>query len=296
MFLKKEKYTISPGILNILYLPVLILITIFIFIPFLNGIKISFTNWDGFSQSYSWVGLENFRRFFSDPSILIVLKNTFIYGMGSTFFQTVIGLGLALILDKKFRGNGVARAIVYLPVIIAQFIMGYIWYFFFQYDGGAINDVLIALGKQPFDWLAIGSRAVWIIMGVNTFQYVGTAMVIFLAGLQSIPRDYYEVAAIDGASGFKTFKHITLPLLMPAITNSIILNIIYGLQLFASIKAMTNGGPGYASSSMSVLMYNLYFGRQDAGYSATVGIVMFVIICIISITILNKLRSKEVEI
>lgn len=292
---KKAKYTNSPFIVNILYLPVLVLISVFIFYPFIKGLLISFTNFDGFSQGYNWVGFENYRRFFTDPDIATVIKNTFIYGIGSTVFQNIIGLSLALLLDKKFRGNGFARTVVYLPVIIAQFVMGYIWYFFFQFDGGAVNDVLKVLGRQPFDWLAVGSRSVWIIMGVNTFQYLGTAMIIFLAGLQSISRDYYEAASIDGATRFKSFKHITLPLLMPAITNSVVLNIIYGLQLFASIKAMTNGGPGYASSSMSVMMYNLYFGRQDAGYAATVGIIMFVLICIISITTLNKLRSREVE-
>ena len=285
----------SPGILNILYLPVLLLFIVFIFIPFIKGIMISFTNFDGFSQGYSWVGFENYRRFFTDPNIVIVIKNTFIYGIGSTIFQNIIGLCLALLLDKKFRGNGFARTIVYLPVIIAQFIMGYIWYFFFQYSGGAVNDILITLGKQPFDWLAVGNRAVWIITAVNTFQYLGVAMVLFLAGLQSIPKEYYEAASIDGAHGFSAFRRITLPLLMPAVTNSVVLNIIGGLKLFDSIMAMTKGGPGYASQSMSTLMYNLYFGRQDAGYSATVGIIMFAIISLVSITTLIQLRGKEVE-
>jgi raffinose/stachyose/melibiose transport system permease protein len=295
MYTKETKFTNSPGILNILYLPVLILIVVFIFIPFFKGIMISFTNFDGFSQGYNWVGLENYWRFFTDPNTVSIIKNTLIYGVGSTILQNIIGLLLALLLDRKLRGNGFARTIVYLPVIIAQFIMGYIWYFFFQYDGGAINDILIALGKQPFDWLAVGGRSVWIITAVNTFQYLGIAMVIFLAGLQSISKDYYEAACIDGASGYKAFRHITLPLLMPAITNTVVLNIIGGLKLFDSIMAMTKGGPGYASQSMSTWMYNLYFGRQDAGYAATIGIVMFAIICLISITTLIQLRSKEVE-
>lgn len=291
----RQRVTDSPGLLNLLYLPVFILFIVFIFVPFFQGIRISFTNWDGFSQGTGWVGFENYRRFFNDPNIATVIKNTIIYGVGSTFFQNIIGLWFALLLDKKFRGNGFARTIVYLPVIIAQFIMGYIWYFFFQYQGGAINDILIAFGKQPFDWLAVGSRSVWIITGVNTFQYLGVAMVLFLAGLQSIPKEYYEAASIDGASRCKTFRNITLPLLMPAITNSVVLNIIGGLKLFDSIWAMTKGGPGYASQSMSTLMYNLYFGRQDAGYAATVGIIMFAIISLISITTLVQLRNKEVE-
>ena len=183
-------------------------------------------------------------------------------------------------MDKKIRGRSVARAIVYLPVIISQFIMGYIWYFFFQFDGGALNDILVALGRQPFDWLANGPRAVWLITGVNTFQYLGVAMIIYLAGLQTIPQDYYESAHIDGAGGYSVFRHITLPLLMPAITTSIVINIIGGLKLFDMIMAMTRGGPGYSSMSLSTLMYNLYFVRYDAGYAAAVGNLMFVLICL----------------
>ena len=104
--------------------------------------------------------------------------------------------------------------------------MGYIWYFFFQYDGGAVNDAISLFGIEAVDWLSKGPTAVWLITLVNTYQYMGTAMIIYLAGLQSIPKDYYEAAAIDGASGLKKFKHVTLPLLMPSITINILINII----------------------------------------------------------------------
>ena len=120
-------------------------------------------------------------------------------------------------------------------------------------------------------------------------------MVVYLAGLQAIPKDYLEAAAVDGASGFEKLIHVTLPLLMPAITISIVLNIIGGLKLFDVIMAMTNGGPGYASHSLSTMMYDLYFPRQDAGFAAALGNLMFVLISALGLGSLVLLRRKEVD-
>lgn len=285
----------SAGVLNFMYLPALALFAVFIFYPLLQGVKISFTNWDGYSQQYAWVGLEKYKLMFSDKKVIQTIQNTFIYGLGSTILQNLLGLAYALFLDQKLRGKGLVRTVVYLPVIISPLIMGYISYFFFQYDGGALNDAMQLFGKDAVDWLSNGSRAVWIIALVNTYQYMGIAMIIYLAGLQSISKSYYEAASIDGAGWWFRFKSITLPLLMPAITINVVLNIIGGLKLFDVIVAMTNGGPGYASQSLSTMMYNLYFARQDAGYAAALGNLMFAIICVISMTALVLLRRKEVD-
>jgi raffinose/stachyose/melibiose transport system permease protein len=173
--------------------------------------------------------------------------------------------------------------------------MGYVWYFIFQYDGGALNDILILFGKEPVDWLGNGTRAVWLITLVNTFQWMGVAMVIYLAGLQAIPRDFLEAAEVDGASGFYKLIHITIPLLMPAITISIVLNIIEGLKLFDVIISMTNGGPGYASHSLSTMMSDLFFASQDAGFAAALGNLMFVMITVLGISSLGILRRREVD-
>jgi raffinose/stachyose/melibiose transport system permease protein len=285
----------SPSILNIMYVPALLLFAVFIFYPLVQGFKISFTNWDGYSQSFNWVGWEKYKMMFSDKRILLTMQNTLIYGLGSTLFQNILGLAYALFLDQKIRGKGIVRTVVYLPVIISPLIMGYICYFFFQYDGGAINDVIGFFHRESLDWLSSGPRAVWIITFVNTFQYMGVAMIIYLAGLQSISKEYYEAADIDGATWGSKFRNITLPLLMPAITINIVLNVIGGLKLFDVIMAMTKGGPGYASQSLSTMMYNLYFARQDAGYAAALGNVMFLFICFLGLTSLYLLRRKEVR-
>ncbi|TDL57411.1 sugar ABC transporter permease [Paenibacillus dendritiformis] len=285
----------SGSVLNLFYIPALALFAAFVFYPFMKGIQISFTNWDGYSQDFRWIGFENYRRMFSDPQIVNVMKNTIIYGVGSTVLQNILGLLYALYLNRSIRAKGLIRTIVYLPVIISPLIMGYIWYFVFQYDGGALNDLILWFQDEPINLLANADINVWIITFVNTFQYMGIAMVIYLAGLQSISKEYYEAAQIDGASSLKQFRNITLPLLAPSITINVVLNLIGGLKLFDVIIAMTNGGPGYASSSLSTLMYHLYFSRQDAGYAASLGNLMFVIISVISMSALYFLRRKEMQ-
>jgi raffinose/stachyose/melibiose transport system permease protein len=285
----------SGALLNLLYVPALILFAIFIFYPFFKGMKISFTNWDGYNQDFKYIGLDNYLRMFKDPEILKVIRNTVIYGFGSAIFQNILGLLYALFLNMSLRTRGLVRTVVYLPVIISSLIMGYIWYFFFQYKGGAINDILLLFSDEPSNLLGDPNINVWIITFVNTYQYMGIAMVLYLAGLQSIPKDYYEAATIDGAGSIQRFIHITWPLIAPAFTVSMVLNLIGGLKLFDVIVALTNSGPGYASASLSSITYLLYFGREDAGYAATIGILMFIMISIVSIAALIFLRKREVN-
>lgn len=290
-----RKFLASPASLNLMYIPALIFFALFILYPITQGIRLSFTNWDGYSAHYSYVGLEKYRYMFSDMKTRRIIANTLIYGLGSTLLQNILGLSYAVFLNGKIRGKGLVRTIVYFPVIISPLIMGYVWYFIFQYDGGALNDLVVYAGLEPVDWLGVGKRAVWLITLVNTVQYMGVSMVVYLAGLQAIPRDYLEAADVDGASGWAKFTRVTFPLLMPAVTISIVLNIIGGLKLFDVIMSMTSGGPGYASHSLSTMMYDLYFPRQDAGFAAALGNLMFVLISALGLGSLLLLRRKEVD-
>lgn len=290
-----RQFLYSPKSLNLMYLPALLFFSVLIFYPFIEGITISFKEWNGYSPKFLWVGLEKYQRLISDKNFYVTLKNTFTYGFGSTILQNILGLTCAILMDQKIKGEKIIRTIVYLPVVISPLIMGYIWYFFFKFNGGAFNDIFTLFGNDPVDWLASADRSVIIITIVNTIQYMGVSMVIYLAGLQAIPKHYYEAASIDGANGLQQFRSVTLPLLMPAITTSVVINIIGGLKLFDVIMAMTNGGPGYSSASISTMVYQLYFVRMDAGYAAAMGNVMFVLILIISVINLNFFKSKEVE-
>ncbi len=238
--------------------------------------------------------MANYLKMFQDENILTALKNTLIYGVGSTIIQNVLGLSYAILLNTKMKGRTLIRTVVYAPVMISGLVMGYIMYFLVQYDGGALNDILTALGVAPIDWLSDGNRAVIIMTLINSIQYVGISMVIYLAGLQNISSQYYEAAAIDGVSGWQQFRYITVPLLIPAISSSVTLNLIGGLKLFDVIQALTKGGPGYASHSLSTLVANQYFQATNAGYSATIGLFSFVLIMILSNIVTTYFNKKEV--
>ena len=282
-------------LINLFYVPALALFAVFVVLPFIKGIYLSLTNWNGYSPSYKFVGLKNYARMLTDENVRTAFVNTIIYGFGSTLVQNVLGIAFAVLLNKKFRGRSLIRTVIYLPVMIAPLIMGYIMYFFFTYNNGAVNDVLKLFDAQPVDWLAKGSRAVIILMLVNSLQFAGISMVIYLAGLQNIPTLYYDAAAIDGVNDRQRFFYVTLPLLMPAVTSSVTINLIGGLKLFDVISALTGGGPGYDTNSLSTLIHRLYFGSERAGYAAAVGLVFFVFIMIVSNIVVKALQKRQVE-
>ena len=281
--------------MNLFYIPALVLFVVFVIFPFAKGIYLSFTNWNGYSQTYRIIGPDNYIRMLTDQNVHRAFINTIVYGVGSTVLQNILGLGLALLLNQKFRGRTVTRTLVYLPVMIAPLIMGYIMYFFFSFDNGALNDVLGLFGMAPVDWLADGTTGVIIMTIVNSLQFVGVSMVIYLAGLQGIPDMYYEAAAIDGGKPGQKFRYITLPLLTPAISSSITINLIGGLKLFDIIMALTSGGPGYDTHSLSTLVHRTYFGSENAGYASAIGLVSFVLIMVLGNLVVKYLEKKEVD-
>ena len=293
--MEKLREFIDKHGVNILYLPALLLFCVFVFYPFILGVGISFTDWNGFSQNRNNVGFQNYLNLLSDKNVRGAFINTVIYGFGCTIFQQIIGLGYALLLNQSFKLRNLARTIIYMPVMIAGVIMGYMVYFLFQYNNGALNDIIGLFGIERLDWLASGSRAIIIIMAINTLQFVGISMVIYLAGLQNIPKSYYEASEIDGAGAVGRFFNITIPLLKPAFVTSITINLIGGLKLFDQIKALTNGGPGYESHSMSTLIDATYFRTQQAGYSAAMGIVLFLFILLVSLLLLKFLNKRRFE-
>lgn len=281
--------------MNLFYVPALLLFLVFVVYPFCRGVFLSFTNWNGYSQTYHMVGFKNYLRFFQDKNVLTAFINTIIYGFGSTLLQNILGLSFALMLNQKFLGRSVCRTVIYMPVMIASLIMGYIMYFFVCYDGGAINDIVVALGRNRVDWMADGTRAVIIITLINSLQYAGISMVIYLAGLQNIPGMYYEAAAIDGVRSWQKFRSITLPLLIPAVSSAVVINLIGGLKLFDIIMALTNGGPGYSSNSLSTLVQRTYFASENAGYASTIGLISFVFILIVSNIVVGYFNKKVVS-
>ncbi|HOA86282.1 MAG: sugar ABC transporter permease [Microbacteriaceae bacterium] len=280
---------------NWLYVPALAVFALFTVYPLVNGFILSLTNWNGYSPGRSFIGLDNYVRMLGDPIVGTALGNTFIYGIGSTVLQQIMGLALALALDRAIRGRSIARAIIYLPVLVSPVVMGTMYYLLFSYRYGGLNDIVVALGGERVAWLSDAGTAITIIVIVNSLQFVGISMVIYLAGLQSIPTVYYEASRVDGASAWQQFVGITVPLLQPAFATSIVLNLIGGLKLFDVIRVMTAGGPGYSTESMSTLISRFYFDNQSAGYASAVGIVLFLIIAVFTLGLNTLFNRRRLE-
>lgn len=282
-------------ILLSLSIPAFALIIIFMIIPLGNAVKVSFFRWNGYSQNMKFYGLKNYQKFLGDKVFWRSTLNTFVYGFGSTILQNIFGMAAALFVNKQFKGRNFIRLILYMPIMIAGVIMGAIQYYIFNFDNGVLNNILNLFGISSVYWMKTGPRAVAIITLVNSWQTMGFCMLIYLAGLQNIPKMFEESALLDGASKRQIFFKIDIPLLIPAITTAVITNLIGGLKLYDIIVTLTNGGPNRKSLSLSYYISLLYFNDEKAGYSAAVGIALFVLIFVVSVPINKFLRSKEVE-
>lgn len=279
----RSKPRFKGASVNIMYLPALAIFAVFLLWPAIQGVMLSFSNWDGYSPSYANIGFANYKRLWADPNFHVALRNTFIFGIGSTVVQQIVGLFLAVLLDRGGRVSNVMRSIVYLPVLISPVVMGTFYYLIFRFRQGAINDLFGLFGGEPVAWLSSSGFAIGVIVFINSLQFVGVSMIIYLGGLQSIPEEINEAAELDGVSRWERFTKITWPMLHPAFASSVVLNLIGGLKLFDIVKVLTDGGPGYATNSVSTLIGRTYFGNQAAGYAASQGVILFLIIAIFTV-------------
>jgi raffinose/stachyose/melibiose transport system permease protein len=280
---------------SLLYIPVLLILAIYVVYPFFDGIRIAFTNWNGFSQKFRYIGFANFVRLFTDDSVRVAFVNTLIYGFGSTLLQQILGLFYAVLLTGAYKGRTVVRTVIYLPVLFSAFVMGAMWYYIVQYDDGALNDIVALLGHPKVFWLSQRTLTVSLLVLINSFQYMGVSMVIYIAGIKAIPLTYLEAATVEGAGAWRRFGQIILPLLFPALLTSITINLIGGFKLFDLIMALTAGGPGYSTHSLATLIYTTYFGGQQAGFSAAIGLLLFLTILFFTIVFNRFVRGQEVE-
>ena len=281
--------------MNLLYIPAVVIMVTFIAYQLIRGIYFSFFQWNGYSQYKVFIGLQNYLDMFKDQFFVTSFWNTMLYGLGTTILQNVGGLALALYLNSKFKMRNAVRVAVYLTVMISGLLMGYIMEFFFDLNHGIFNEILGWFNVEPIYWLGDGNSAKIIITFVNAWQYVGTNMIIYLAGLQNIPRIYFEAAMLDGGNYWSTFRYVTIPLLIPAISTATLQTLIGGLKLNDVIISLTNGGPAMATNSMSTYISYAYFDMEKAGYASAVGVFLFVFIFVISSIINRYFGSKEVN-
>lgn len=276
-----------------LSLPALILFSVFFVYPLLRGIGMSLTDWDGMGAA-RFVGLKNFMDFFSDERAMQDIKTTLIFAVGSAVLLNLVGLGYALLMNTDFRGKSIARVIIYLPAIISPLIMGYIWYFLLQPGRGFLYHAFAQLGLPDLigNWMGSYSSSMLVLVLVNVWQFAGMTMIIYLAGLQSIPAELLEAATIDGASPWQRFTRVTIPLLMPAIRINVVTNIIGSLSVFDIIMSLTEGGPGYSTESLSIYIMRMCYGSRT-GYSTAVALILFFIILIPVLVSMYLTREKE---
>lgn len=275
--------------------PAIALFAFFFLYPLARGVGISLTDSDGMTAP-SFVGLQNFIDFFQDDRARTDVRNTVLFALGSAPLLNLFGLLYALLLDRKMPGKGFVRAAVYLPAVISPLIMGYIWYFILQPERGYLPHVLneTGFGFLDVNWLGESRSALIVLIVVNVWQYVGMTMIVYLAGLQSIPAELYEAARIDGAGGYAALRHVTLPLLYPSVKINVVTNIIGSLSVFDIVVALTDGGPGYSTESLSLYIMRMLYG-SFTGYSTAVALMLFVIIVIPVAVFLRMTRNREYE-
>jgi len=278
------------------FLPAVVIYSIFFLYPVLSGILYSFTNWQGLSKTIRFVGFDNFVELFNDRLFLASIKNTFVFAILNSVFQNVFALILALFLDVKLLGRNMYRAIIYMPSVISSIVVGFVWSYILNPTIG-VNQIFGAIGLDGFSpqWLGDVDLALPTLVFVTVCQSVGSTMVLYLAGLQDIPVDLYESASIDGVNWWQKIRYITIPLLAPSITISMILTTIYSLKVFEIIFVMTQGGPGNATETMATVMYQYAFRTGRFAYGTAIGVILFVIVLIITVFQLKILQKREVQ-
>jgi raffinose/stachyose/melibiose transport system permease protein len=274
--------------------PALLVVFAFRYVATGAGAWYAFTDWDGLTAHARWVGLDNFRQIFEDAAPRGALEHTLELAFAFVAVSNLIGLGLALALNRTVKTRGFLRALFFAPVIMSSLAVSYIWQFIFSYSG-PLNNGLEAVGLSSFKhaWTGDPDWALWTIFVVLVWQFAGLSMVMYLAGLQGIPEELDEASAVDGASTWRRFRKITLPLLAPAITVSVTLSTIYGLGVFDQVFAVTGGGPVDASETLATQIYKQTFAYGRFGYGTALSLILTVLITILALAQLAILRARE---
>ncbi|MEY4499862.1 MAG: Lactose transport system permease protein LacF [Actinomycetota bacterium] len=257
------------------------------------GFMYSFTDYEGIGE-FNWIGLENYTKIFEDEEVSGAIYNTFFLAILSFVLSNVIGLMLALALNRGLKTRYLLRTLLFLPVILSTIAVSYIFRFIF-YIEGPINTFLASVGLGEFQktWLADTTWSIWVILLVVVWQNIGFAMVIYLAGLATVPQELEEAAAIDGAGVWRRFTSVTIPMIQPAIAVSTTLALIQGMKIFDQVIAMTGGGPFGATDTLSTIIYNKTFVYMEYGYGSSISLVFTVVILLMALlqTYLTRDRS-----
>ncbi len=281
----------------LMMLPTIILVMLFGIYPLIYVFYYSFFKYDGFSPAI-FVGLRNYIRIFNDGTYWNSVLNTLQMGIAIPLLQIPCSLLLAVLLNKRFRGQSLARAMIFVPNITSTAIMAIVFYFMFASYNGIINGVLMKLGliDKAIEWFGNGLMAKIVIVLFCTWSGVGFYMVLFLSALQSIPSEVYESSKVDGANGVQTFFRITIPMMGSMFQTITALCIMNALKLFDSVKALTNGGPGNSTEVMTMYIYRYFFetmGTSQQGYASAVSILSTVLVMLVTLIYIRSTRKMN---
>jgi multiple sugar transport system permease protein len=277
-------------------LPMVALVSVFLLYPAAKTIWVSFTDATGTSTG-SFVGLDNFTRLVEDPAFRTSVRNTVYWVVGALILQVGLGLLLALVLSQMRAGDWLKR-LFYLPYALSGAAVGVIWFYVFNPENGLLTTFLefLGLGDLTTRWLAEPPINTFAMIVAATWQGIGPAMILFLVGLQNLPREPIEAARVDGAQGLRLFWHITLPLLRPMTAVVVTITLINNFKVFDLIWVMTQGGPYRSSETLAVTMYRESFVSFSVGYGASVAVVLTFVVTLFSIFYLRSMfRRVEVH-
>jgi raffinose/stachyose/melibiose transport system permease protein len=274
------------------HIPGGVLFIVLFAVPTFASFYFSLTRWTLFDTEF--IGLENYKLFFTEPMMVTGFVNTFIYGVATSAAKVVLGLALGILLTAKIIARGYLRSVVFFPVLVSTIGVGITFKILLDPFDGMVNKVLSLAGIAGPGWFTDPDLALWSIILVDIWKGVGIATLIFIAGLVAIPQEYYEAAKVDGATGWQNFRHITLPLVSPATATVVLLSLIGGLRSFELIWATTKGGPGFVSDVLGSVIYKNYqagfYGLSTAG-----NVVLFVVVTAIIVPISIFFNRREVQ-
>jgi raffinose/stachyose/melibiose transport system permease protein len=276
--------------------PALVLFVVFVLLPIGQAVYYSLFRWNGLGPLTDYIGLRNYDRVLSDPAFRGAVWHNAVLVVLSLVIQGPLALGLSLLLNQNLRGQSAFRAIFFAPYVLSEVVTAVAWLLMLQ-PGGLVDRSMEAggLDGQVQLWLADRHIVLLTLFVVITWKYLGFGILLFLAGLQAIPAELHEAAAIDGASTWQGIRHVTLPLLGPTIRIWAFLAIIGSIQLFDLVWIMTLGGPANASNTMAVYMIDRGFGRYQFGYGSAVAVVLFGIAFMCSLAYQHFVLRRDVE-
>ncbi|MGW5239339.1 carbohydrate ABC transporter permease [Monashia sp. NPDC004114] len=273
-------------------IPALLLYGVFLLFPIVSAIYLSFFKWDGFPTTDKvFVGVQNYVALFtSDPVFFTALKNSALWVVASLILPTGLALLLAVTLNRKLLGRNLFRSVFYVPAVLASIAVATMWRWIYNPLYGPINSVLtsIGLGDWAQDWLGQPSTALYSVFIAYLWQSTGFAMVLFLAGLQTVPQDLLEAASLDGATAWQKFRHVTLPALRPTTAVVIVLTIINSLKVFDLIVGMTGGGPVQSTQVLALWSYQQSFQNHDFGRGNALAVILLLISLILVVPYLIR--------